>query len=272
MAIIGGSGAVGESVPPADGLPALIRERYPRTITLGAGGNGPLFELATIREYLPAVKPKQVLWLFSESHSPEYLASESQSKLLLRYLDGSYQQHLINKQDGINRVVSKYFNDGLLAEQRSQSWTREVEDFAFLKSVRTLMYYFITTSTAHPEPVPFDSALFERILEQGRREIAAWGGTVTLVYWPDSSRYAGICNYSPALRQIYDHTHDTVLSAASDAHITLIDLSKAFPDLPASESASNKQYFYPYPAHLKPAGYYRVANAILSSLEAKSAQ
>jgi hypothetical protein len=266
LAIIGGSGAVSESVPVVDGLPALMRERYPRTITLGAGGNGPLLELATIREYLPALKPKHVLWLFSESHSPDYLVSEQRSEGLLRYLDVSYRQHLIDKQGAINRAIGKYFEEGIHAEHVSESWTSETRNFASLKSVRTLLYYFVTERTAHPEPVPFDSALFERILEEGRREIGAWGGSVTAVYWPDSSRYPGICNYSPALRQIYDHTRETFLSAASKAQIPAIDLSRIYPDLPASESSRNAPYFYPYPAHMKPEGYHRAASAILSAI------
>lgn len=268
MAIIGGSGAVSESVPQADGIPALMRARYPRTVTLGAGGNGPLLELATIREYLPALKPRQVLWLFSESHSPEYLVSESRSEALMRYLNGSYQQHLIAKQDALNGAIAKYFDDGVQAEEVAESWSSAARNFAFLKSVRTLLYYFVTARTRHPEPVAFDPVLFEKILKEGKREIGAWGGSVTAIYFPDSSRYAGICNYSPELRQIYDHTHDMFLNAASDAQIPVIDLTKAFPDLPASEAAAEAPYFYPYPAHMKPAGYHRAANAILASLPA----
>lgn len=270
LAIVGGSGAVSESVQQADGLPALMRDQYPRTVTLGAGGNGPLLELASIREYLPALKPKQVLWLFSESHSPDYLVSEARSQALLRYLDASYRQHLIDKQEGIDRAIAQYFESGLRGEQMSESWTNQARNFAFLKSVRTLLYYFVTARTAHPEPVPFDAALFEKILEEGRSEISAWGGKVTVVYWPDSSRYAGICNYSPALRQIYDRTRDAFLNAATQAQLPVIDLSKIFPDVPASESTKDAEYFYPYPAHMKPAGYHHVANAILSNLAAAS--
>jgi hypothetical protein len=96
--------------------------------------------------------------------------------------------------------------------------------------------------------------------------IGSWGGAVTVVYWPDSSRYAGICNYSPELRVKYDRTREAVLNAAQRAHLPVIDLSRAFPDLPASESASNTQYFYPYPAHFKPAGYRRANQAILAAL------
>jgi hypothetical protein len=98
--------------------------------------------------------------------------------------------------------------------------------------------------------------------------IAEWGGTVTLVYWPDSSRYPGICNYTPGLRQLYDRTHDAVFNVAGKLAIPVIDLSRSFPDLPISQSMKNTEYFYPYPAHPKPAGYHRAGNAILSSLDA----
>jgi hypothetical protein len=152
----------------------------------------------------------------------------------------------------------------------AKSFPSEARSFAFLKSVRTLMYYFVTALTAHPEPVPFDTALYKKILEEGRREIAAWGGNVTLVYWPDPSRYPGICSYSPALRQIYDHTRETVLNAAKEVNVPVIDLTKVYPDLPASKSGENAQYFYPYQAHMKPPGYHRAADAILAELPAIS--
>ena len=52
VAMVGDSNAVGECVPQADSIAGQLRTKFPSTITLGAGGHGPMFSLASIREYL----------------------------------------------------------------------------------------------------------------------------------------------------------------------------------------------------------------------------
>ena len=268
LGVIGSSQVVGESVPPADGLPALLRARYPHAVAIAAGGNGPLLELAGIREYLPALKPKRVLWVFSESHSPQFLEMESRSPLLLRYLDPTYRQGLIEMQEALNQEVAHYFADGIQSELIAESWITSAKKLLKLETIHKLMYFFVDARTAKSNSFQFNLKLYGQLLHEGKSEIGAWGGTLTLVYWPDSSRYAGICNYTPGLRSLYDRTHDSVLHVAEELGIPVIDLSRAFPDLPASEAAQNAVYFYPYPAHFRPAGYHHAAEAILSALEA----
>jgi hypothetical protein len=266
IAIIGASAAVGECVPAADSLLTRLRARYPKTISLGAGGNGPILELASIREYLPVLKPKHVLWIFAESHTPEYLDTETNSPLLLRYLDKSYRQGLFEKQDALNQAVTAYFANGLAGEQAEREWAKQAKDFITLRGFRYMMYFYVTARTAKPKSFHFNTALYEQVIREGQRNVADWGGKVTIVYWPDSSRYVGICNYTPRLRQLYDRTHDAVLNIAANLGVPVIDLSRKFPD-PPNRSEENIQYFYPYPAHYKPAGYRLAATEILSSLE-----
>ena len=266
IAIVGDSAAVGECVPAADSLLSQLRARYPKTISLGAGGNGPVLELASMREYLPVLKPKRVLWIFSEAHTPDYLQTELHFPFLLRYLDSSYRQGLFDKQDALNQAVAAYFENGLQGERAEHAWTRQVKDFLTLKGFRFMMYYYVTAKTAKPKPSQFDTALYEQVIREGQKNVADWGGKVSIVYWPDSSRYAGICNYTPQLRQLYDRTHETVLNIAAKLGVSVIDLSRAFPDVPVSQSGQNTQYFYPYPAHYKAAGYHVAGKEILSSL------
>ena len=268
LGVIGSSQVVSESVPPADGLPALLRARYPNAVVIAAGGNGPLLELAGIREYLPALKPKRVLWVFSESHAPDFLERESQSPLLIRYLDPSYRQGLFEKQDALNEGIAQYFADGIQNELKAESWTTTAKKLMRLETIHKLMFFFVDARTAKSNPFQFKVDLYGKLLREGKNEIGAWGGTLTLVYWPDSSRYTGIGHYTPGLRSLYDRTHESVLRVTQEVGIPVIDLSRAFPDLPASEAARNAEYFYPYPAHFRPAGYHHAAEAILTALEA----
>jgi hypothetical protein len=266
IALVGASAAVGESVPAADSLVSQFRARYPKVVSLGAGGNGPLLELASLREYAPALKPKRVVWIFGEARTPEYLETESHSQFLLRYLDRSFRQGLLEKQDALNQAIATYFEEGIRIEQSEHTWARRATEFIMLKNFRELAYFYVTAQTAKPKPFEFNSAVYEQALREGKQNVGVWGGKVTLVYWPDSSRYPGICNYSPQLRALYDRTHDAVLNVAAKLDIPVIDLSQSFPDLPAAVS-ENTQYFYPYPAHYRPAGYRFAGSQILSQLE-----
>ena len=49
-------------------------------------GQGPLNTLATLKDYVPALKPKFVLWFFYEGNDVSDLLYERQSPLLIRYL------------------------------------------------------------------------------------------------------------------------------------------------------------------------------------------
>ena len=205
--------------------------------------------------------------MFSESHSPEYLETEGQSKFLRRYLENtSFRQGLLEKQPDLDKAIAKYFDDGMQVEAGAQSWQIKLKSFLLLNNVRTALYHYVTARKA-PKTHEFDTVLYEQTLREGRRMIEAWGGKVMVVYFPDSSRYSGISNYSPALRQNYDRTHDSVLVTARKVGLPVIDLSKAFPDLTGPEAAKNEIYFYPYPAHYTPEGYHRVGKAMLDALE-----
>ncbi len=268
IAIIGASFAIGESVDPSDSPAAQIRRQYPRTVTLGAGGNGPLLELGAVREYLPALRPKRVLWIFSESHSPIRLEEESHRELLLHYFDPSFRQGLIDKQDAIDQAIGRYFEDGMRQAEEDRNRPAMLRQFLLLESIRSALFKRITARPGSVEPLNLDASLYERVLRSGKDAVASWGGSVTLVYWPESSRYRGMYHYSPELRRQYDHVHESFVAAAKASEVAVIDLSTAFPDLPEAEAARNADYFYPYPAHFKPAGYRRATQAILNALAA----
>ena len=66
---------------------------------MGFGGNGPLIEYALIREYLPLIKPKKLLWIYYEQNDLFLdLSNELKNKILNNYLvDKNFNQDLINK-------------------------------------------------------------------------------------------------------------------------------------------------------------------------------
>lgn len=265
VALVGASIATSECVPDADSIATRLRRRYPKTVSLGAGGNGPFLELASIREYLPALRPARVLWIFAESHTAEYLEKETHVPLL-RYLDESYQQGLMERHEAIDRAVRNYLEDLTQAELHAGPSLRTVAlELATLKQVRSAV--FDLGVRVRPPGLPrLDGGLYRQILRRGQQIVGAWGGQIGIVYVPDTARYPGTVGYNPARRRACDSTRATVLSAAAGLGIPVIDISRRFPDLPPSQTARYSQYFYPYPAHFKPAAYRIMDDAILEEL------
>ena len=71
-------------------------------VTIGMSGNGPLLELASLREYGPAIQPRHIVWMFYENDIGN-LATEREDRILRRYVDEpEFSQNLIVMQDVID--------------------------------------------------------------------------------------------------------------------------------------------------------------------------
>lgn len=122
IAIVGDSFAQGFCVPSEKNFMALIRRRYPATLSLGMGGNGPLLELATVKEFLPSLKPNVVLWAYFGKNDLIELRNETNVPLLLRYLKPNYRQNLLSLQAEIDQALLAY------AEQEKSKELRRLEE------------------------------------------------------------------------------------------------------------------------------------------------
>lgn len=261
IAIVGDSVALGECVPPPDSIAYRIRERHPRTITLGAGGNGPLLELAALKEYLPALRPERVLWFFYEGNDMADLEREKRSSLLVRYLDPRFRQGLLGKQVAVNKALAAYLEAAIRSEGvKREAWHAPITGFLLLKRLRALVWSRVDAAFALDRPRG-DFGLFERILREARRTVELWGGELIVVYLPAPSRYPGQHQFSRSSRRLLDQVHGEVLRAARELGIPVIDATGTFPDAPG-----NREFFYPYFAHYTPEGYRAVSRTILNGL------
>jgi hypothetical protein len=265
VALVGASVATGECVPASDSIANRLRERYPKTISLGAGGNGQLMELGSIREYLPALRPARVLWIFPEAH-PDGLEKE-QHVPLLRYLDDSYEQRLMERQAGIDQAVRGYLEDATQAEldPKGPPLRTDALELLTLKRVRAAVFD-LGQRVKPPEGGLPDADLYQRVLRRGQQIVSAWGGKISIVYVPDTGRYPGAFGFSPARRRTDDKVRASVLAIAGSLGIQVIDISQSFPDLPLTQAAQYDKYFYPFFAHYKPEGYRVMDRAILEAL------
>ena len=67
IAAIGDSIAHGACIPSDGHFMGLIQHAEPSTLNLAITGMGPISELAVLKEYAQAARPKILLWMYSEA-------------------------------------------------------------------------------------------------------------------------------------------------------------------------------------------------------------
>lgn len=104
--LIGDSFALGNCVNSPDDLASNLRNLSNKpVINLGQGGNGPLLELASLKEYIqPNIK--NIIWLFFEGNDFQDLEIELTSEILKSYLNSEkFSQNLKQNQKKIDYLV-----------------------------------------------------------------------------------------------------------------------------------------------------------------------
>ncbi|MGH7926960.1 MAG: hypothetical protein ACREQV_04115 [Candidatus Binatia bacterium] len=238
VAIVGDSFAQGFCVPSDKNFMALIRRRYPATLSLGMGGNGPILELAAIKEYLPSLKPKVVLWAYFGKNDLIELRNETKSPLLLQYLKPNFRQGLMPLQAEIDKALLAYVEKEKLKalrraeERKNQSaiiLLKSLLDFAKLRTLRARLRLVSGQKKREEEPGTqadrsADMALFRAVLLQAKINVEAWGGSLYFLYLPEWERYA--------LPHRVKQNRKQVLAVAAGLKIPVIDIHETFQSHP----------------------------------------
>ena len=208
---LGDSFTQGDCVPSGKNFVSVIRERYPKTLNLGIAGQGPLNTLATLKDYVPALKPKFVLWFFYEGNDIGDLLYERQSPLLMRYLEGNFSQTLLGRQAEIDRALAAYIEREKAASavpQRPRTMAETMGrarhllgSLIKLNALRQrfgLVYGDFSQSSQYMgSDVNAMMDLLDRALREAKATVDTWGGRLYFVYLPerdsciDSSRGVG---------------------------------------------------------------------------------
>jgi len=272
IAAVGDSFAFGMCVPPAESLVGRIRHAHPATVNLGVISNGPLFELATVKEYLPALAPRLVLWFFFENDI-EDIEYERRDALLMNYVrDDGFTQNLRMKQAEIDRQVL-----GLLARRERVARLRAADDariatktrsFLALSRIHTLLGDTRVSLFAPDARVLSDEAwtLFDQTLEKADGAVRAWGGRIHFVYLPTLRRFGtpiGVrLDFRAMLPKAYvDQLHIRVLDIARKHRFPITDLTDSFERHPNAR----RDLFSPV-FHYSVEGNRLVADAVLADI------
>jgi hypothetical protein len=230
VAVVGDSFAHGFCIPSEKNFISLIRRRYPATLSLGMGGNGPLLELAAIKEFLPPLKPKIILWAYFEKNDLIELRDETKSPLLLQYLKPGFRQDLVGLQADLDQALLTYVEKEkpkallrLQEKKHSKIFKRFVE-IAKLSGLRLNLGF--ASGQQKPEgqstrgDESADMALFRAILQHAKTTVETWGGSLYFLDLPPWERYA--------VPKAAKKNREEVLQMVASLNIPIIDIHASF--------------------------------------------
>lgn len=177
--LIGDSFTHGACINRPDDIASVLREYSKKNVlNLGYGGNGPLLELATLREYLtPNIK--NVLWIYFEGNDLFNLENELKNQILNKYLaNQNFKQDLKLKQTQIDQFLTTFFERETEREAKSNS--SKIIKFILLSNIRGIIISPLPTS-----PLPE----LKVILNLANELVKSYNGKLYFVYLPALERY-----------------------------------------------------------------------------------
>ena len=231
--IIGDSFAHGGCVDEGKDITSHIRELSQETaINLGFIGNGPLKNLATLKEYINYLKPKKIYWLHYEGNDLYNLKQEMENETLVKYLKDNFTLDLINKQNMIDIGIQKQIK---IYEKYYEEWN----DFTVFKFDKYKFYEILKLSELRKIfglsaywNAKVDSN-FEIIMEKAKKEIDFIDADLYFVYLPSYVRF----NQLIVKDNFFDKNN--LFQVINKLDIKIIDLEK----LLFNKSANPLKYF-----------------------------
>lgn len=248
---LGDSFSLGNCVPQGTAMVDLVRRDFPATLNLGAGGNGPLIQLAALREYGARYRPRLVLWFFYPNDLQNLAREEVNIVLDFYRTNPEFSQRLVQRQDEIDTGLSAVIDAALDgAAARESKWLRMLR-------LQKLRHILLASQTADV------GGLVDRyrlILKMAGERTRSWGGQPVFIYLPQPMRW-----YFPDSRPVKEANalRKDLLSAAARFGFETIDLT------PALDSGENpKRFAYDPATHYSEAGYKAAADIIIPRIRA----
>jgi lysophospholipase L1-like esterase len=188
-------------------MSAHLRGQGISAISLGKGSNGPLTQLATIKEYAGQLRPKVVFWFYATNDLSD-LKEEREVDFLQNYLiETGYSQKLYFRQNEIKSFVGTEMENRVTEELLKKKKVRKklerekIQRYAFHSSslVRVVKLYnlrLLLDLTPSSIGIQSDaperdetSRLFREILREAKDYVSKWNGTLVFVYLAPYERY-----------------------------------------------------------------------------------
>jgi len=255
--LTGDSFTEGYSVHSDENIGAVLRQMDFNAISVGKASNGPLVELAALKEYAEPLKPKIVLWLYYIGNLI-VLNSEMKSSILKKYLnEDDYSQNLISRQEEIDDILKKYVQNEWLKEWEKKKERKRLRLLVNHPAKRiTKLYNLRKKINVIPTPTSASKPIFRDILQKSKQMVSRWDGKLYFVYLSSFERY---------LTGNEHKNRDFVMQTATELHIPIIDIHKE-----VFEPHLDPLSLFPFRVHghYNAEGYRLVAEVIGKRLEA----
>ena len=256
--LVGDSFTHGACVNRPNDISSVLRNLSNKSVlNLGMGGNGPLIEYATIREYLNEYA-KKVLWIYYEGNDGINLESEKKNNILINYLkDLNFTQNLKVKQNEIDNLLIKIIKEEeereLEKEKKDrEEGERERQTFKFLKFIKIYNIRNLIILPPAPAPLPIPAPEFKKILQLTKETANKNNSELYFVYLPKYNRY----------KKSFDNTNyhlTKIKNIVTELKIPFIDIHKE-----VFEKEQNPLKLFPFEknGHYNDEGYKKVAEII----------
>ena len=222
IAFVGDSYTVGDCVNDGDHFADMLRGSFPNVLNLAYGGNGPLFELAAIKEYLADREVRYVFWVYFERNDLLDLDRDKDIDILLEYLRPAFTQNLAGRHKEIDTAIRIFLNDRIIEKVDGRPLI-----FPNLRLLLWRVRHNQTNTTIQniDNPLQHDLSMFREILATARHVVENSGGQLVFVYLPEYERFN---REIPSAPWSGAGIKDEVLAMVSSLGIDLIDIEPAF--------------------------------------------
>lgn len=257
--LLGDSYVQGHCVGADEQIAARLRRQFPGALNFAMNGNGPLAELATLREYGPLLRPEFVVWGFFAGNDFQNLESEKQTPELSAYLDPAHRQGLAERRDAVDAALRAHVaNEKPRASRAPLAQNQGLRATLGDKLLPILSLHNLLPFLGLPYGrIDFDYALFREILESARDEVASWDGELLFAYLPLTSDFYGLNRYRSGDGIVRQRT----LAIARELGLRSIDLHPAIAALPDPMAVSSTPR-----THYDALGYELAAREIAATL------
>ena len=252
--LIGDSFTHGACVNRPNDIASILRNLSNKSVlNLGYGGNGPLIEYATLREYLD-VNVKKILWIYYEGDDLNNLNDEIKNEILFKYLNKvTFVQNLKLKQneidDIIDKIIKSEFSISFYQKNKDKKIKNKLLKFIRLNNTKKILFLDKTIEKKY-KPNKKIFTKFKKIIVLANELAIQNNSKLYFVYLPEYSRYKTKYNNSE-----YTFIKDTV----KKLNIPFIDIHKQF-----FLKEENPLIFFPFKkeGHYNELGYKKVAETI----------
>ena len=186
--IIGDSFAQGACVNEGQDIASQLRYLTDKKIiTLGMAGNGPLIELASLKEYASDINVKSIFWIYFERNDLDDLKKEKKNRILIQYLNDNFSQELKKKQPKIDTLVKKTILDERKKLETIDSTKKKDNSFAFQKIIRLQI---VRDKLALDRGIYSKiDPLFEKIITKAKKFAKEKEANLYFIYMPDKESF-----------------------------------------------------------------------------------